>query len=109
MTTFSPTTTIKVHNLLMKANMKCIKIQDIIKQYAICNYLNFNEIHELIQFTIFLHQSELLTFQLLEVEVMGHDSSVGIVLGYRLDDWGSRVRFGGGGGGNFKVNNPYKN
>jgi hypothetical protein len=34
--------------------------------------------------------------------IESHDSSVGIVLGYRLDDWGSRFQFLAG-AGNFSL------
>jgi hypothetical protein len=37
------------------------------------------------------------------------DSSVGIALGYGLDDRGSRVRFPGGGGGNFSLHHRVQN
>jgi hypothetical protein len=37
-----------------------------------------------------------------------HDSSVGIVLGYGLDDWGSRVRFLEG-DGNFSLHHHIQN
>jgi hypothetical protein len=36
------------------------------------------------------------------------DSSVGIALGYRLDDWGSRVRFPVG-AGNFSLHHHVQN
>jgi hypothetical protein len=38
------------------------------------------------------------------------DSSVGMALGYGLDNWGSRVRFPGGGrAGNFSVHHRVQN
>jgi hypothetical protein len=37
-----------------------------------------------------------------------HDSSVSIVLGYRLDDWGSRVQFLAG-AGNFSLHHRIQN
>jgi hypothetical protein len=37
-----------------------------------------------------------------------HDSSVSIVLGYRLDDWGSRVQFSVG-AGNFSLHHHIQN
>jgi hypothetical protein len=41
-------------------------------------------------------------------QILGN-SSVGIALGYRLDDRGSRVRFQGGGAGNFFLHHSVQN
>jgi hypothetical protein len=38
----------------------------------------------------------------------GHDSSIGIALGYGLDGWGSRVRFPAG-AGNFSLHHCVQN
>jgi hypothetical protein len=42
------------------------------------------------------------------LQVKRHDSSVGIALGYGLDDWGSRVRFPAG-AGNFSLHHRVQN
>jgi hypothetical protein len=41
-------------------------------------------------------------------KVKAHDSSVGIALGYGLDDWGSKVRFPAG-AGNFSLHHRLRN
>jgi hypothetical protein len=42
------------------------------------------------------------------ISPVSHDSSVGIVLGYGLDDWGSRIRFLVG-AGNFSLHHHIQN
>jgi hypothetical protein len=42
------------------------------------------------------------------IEKKSHDSSVGIAMGYGLDDWGSRFRFPAG-AGNFSFHHRVQN
>jgi hypothetical protein len=56
-------------------------------------------------FQLSLRQS---TFVSPQIKKENHDSSVCIVLGYGLDDWGSRVRFPVG-AGNFSLHHCVKN